>query len=274
MLVISNCFLFVARGKNLTLEESFLLFIFCGVLYLIVDILYKKHQKKEEEEKQVEELLKREVDKSGSDLYVASRRKAEKLPQPVTSQPTAPPAAPQQKEEKPAPTPNQQLATAIMDGDLVKVKEIATKEGVDINAVSYCMMTPLLSAIVNGHPHIVDWLLEQDDIDPNAGNSLNSPLLACACQPGYEPQVRRLIEMGANVNFVSREHLITPLIAAAIKGHSEYLLMLLQAGADPMHEDKYGWTAYDKAVENEHDACARILKTHMTLIQHLAQSEY
>ena len=71
--------------------------------------------------------------------------------------------------------------------------------------------------------------------------------------------VKFLISSGANVD--ATEHIgDTALTLAAQQGSAVCLNELLRSGADKDHENNKGWTAKDRAKQNDHDHIVRILQ--------------
>ena len=70
-----------------------------------------------------------------------------------------------------------------------------------------------------------------------------------------------LLDKGANPNVVPRDETgWTALMAAAAKGHSRVVQLLLERGADTSVHDKNGQTAGALAEVNDHSESARILR--------------
>ncbi|KAG0173029.1 Glycerophosphocholine phosphodiesterase [Apophysomyces sp. BC1034] len=73
--------------------------------------------------------------------------------------------------------------------------------------------------------------------------------LLFAIRNNFSEGVHALITQGhAEVNLAEKVNGWTPLITAAIEGHSDIIQMLLDAGADKSKTDYNGWAAYEHAV--------------------------
>jgi len=80
----------------------------------------------------------------------------------------------------------------------------------------------------------------------------NDIALIDAAHHGHTRDVIKLIENGADVNYLSKGGLLTPLIAAAENaGHEETSRLLIQAGCRVNDTNKDGVTALHVAVQNE-----------------------
>lgn len=68
------------------------------------------------------------------------------------------------------------------------------------------------------------------------------------------------------VNHMHRQKMRTALAIAAEKGYDEMVTRLLELGADPNFMDPHGMTAFDYAEANEHEECYEILMHHQNIV--------
>ena len=103
-----------------------------------------------------------------------------------------------------------ELATALMDN---KICEINQRD---------CMgITPLLWAAENGHDNVVQFLLKQENISPDAPDKLGRTPLSRAASSGHEEVVKLLLDQG-DVDPDSQDGMgKTPLQSAVLYGHEE-----------------------------------------------------
>ena len=81
-----------------------------------------------------------------------------------------------------------------------------------------------------------------------------------AAQRGDLKRLRKAIRAGADVN-ANGSH-FTPLMLAALGGHTEAVRMLLAAGADPTAKNEVGETALILAMKAQERGAARVLAAH------------
>ena len=92
--------------------------------------------------------------------------------------------------------------------------------------------------------------------------------LAYAAYQGRRQTLRFLLELGARVNANVENgitYVSTPLMMAAIMGHTDCALILLSAGADPRVRVVGGHTARELAMKHRHATLARTLACAETL---------
>jgi ankyrin repeat protein len=155
-------------------------------------------------------------------------------PPAVTATPIAP-APP----ANPNLTPDQQLLAAMTKGDFASIRD-AIQRGANVNPADTSQGTPLLWAIANGDYGMMEDLLSRG---ANVNARLvtgETPLMAAPSQKILF--VRRLIEVGAEVNARSKED-DTALISACRAANVEAASLMLQAGADARVKNKQGETA-------------------------------
>jgi hypothetical protein len=168
--------------------------------------------------------------------------------------------------------PNRELAAAAAAGDLSGIDR-ALKAGANVNFRGAYDLTPLWWAAWDQNLRGFTRLLERG-ADPNVVPSKNSPLmnniseafwpvgflkaalahggdpnmmdrngrkpLTAAMQQGTREQVDLLLAAGASVNRLPGERGAGPVFAALMARRFDYVLMLLQKGADPNARDLKG----------------------------------
>lgn len=77
--------------------------------------------------------------------------------------------------------------------------------------------SPLIKAVINGHIHIVSYLLRYG-VNPNYKDSSENTALHYACGYGWLNIVKYLIEAGADPNSFN-EWKMYPVLLAMLKGH-------------------------------------------------------
>jgi ankyrin repeat protein len=130
-------------------------------------------------------------------------------------------------------------------GDLESVKSIYESDKESINSTDMKGFTPLILAVYNEQPDVVDFLLEkgtQLEVADSAGNTA----LMGVCFKGYKEIAAKLIEAGADVN-QRNVNGATALTFAATFGHLDIAKMLLEKGADIYVPDVRGKSPLDHA---------------------------
>jgi ankyrin repeat protein len=115
--------------------------------------------------------------------------------------------------------------------------------GADVNVLDELDGTPLIDAVDNEDPRVMETLL-RSGADPNVASGTGLTALMSAAMDGNRRAVLVLLEHGADINaadLVGR----TALMRAAREGHQELCELLLQAGADPTLRDWKERTAHD-----------------------------
>src|SRR5690606_971960 len=90
-------------------------------------------------------------------------------------------------------------------------------------------------------------------------NPPRSGWLLRAAASGDIPSVRSLLSAGANPNAGNPQNGV-PLHLAVIGGHLPVVKALLQAGADVRQRDSDGYTALDRAMQNNQTEIAVVLR--------------
>jgi ankyrin repeat protein len=87
--------------------------------------------------------------------------------------------------------------------------------------------SPLHDAVRESQERIVNFLLEQKDININQANAAGESALFIACQRGNSSIVKALLDHGADPNQAA-ESTVRPLLAASLFGHTDCVKLLLQ----------------------------------------------
>ena len=127
------------------------------------------------------------------------------------------------------PSPEQQLKQAVKQDDLAAVRRLLA-EGVDANAKLPGRKMPLEFALAEER-HAIAWELIEAGARPRVKQNEN--LLIDAPKLRDLDLLRRLVELGADVNAADRAE-TTPLLAAAEAGFYAAFEYLLAQGADPL----------------------------------------
>jgi ankyrin repeat protein len=125
--------------------------------------------------------------------------------------------------------------------------------------------TALYFASRDGQLEAVRWLLAQEGIDVNLGNTDGTSPLHIASTRGHEAVVEALIAAGADVDHQNRGG-VTALVDASLYGHTAIARRLVAAGARVNHADTDGFTALDLAFFNYHGVTVNILLAHRAML--------
>ncbi len=138
-------------------------------------------------------------------------------------------------------TDNTPLVHAIIQNKIPSIMFLL-QAGADVNHVNGKGVTPLVLALQNGMNEIGIKLLDMG-ADPNTlAEGISSLQFASAFEPISIPLVKKLIEKGADINYVEPEGGKTALHLAAYGHKKEVIEILLEAGANPDARDVYGNT--------------------------------
>jgi type II secretory pathway predicted ATPase ExeA len=124
-------------------------------------------------------------------------------------------------------------------GDLKAVQALLLG-GASLEARDPAGFTPLMLAVIHGHPAIVNALIAgggRVNVQNRAGLT---PLMLAAIN-NHSGMLRALIDHGADVNARTLAGW-TPLTYGAWRGHANIVRILLARGADPNVTDREGWT--------------------------------
>jgi ankyrin repeat protein len=122
------------------------------------------------------------------------------------------------------------LHYAAYTGDLVRIRALV-KAGADINALDYTGATPLMWACGTSHEDAAHLLLDLGADGTIRKDKYGTSALHFACHEGFVSVIRRLVEMGADINALDNNG-STPLVIACISGHEAAAFLLLHLGAD------------------------------------------
>jgi ankyrin repeat protein len=179
-----------------------------------------------------------------------------------------------------------------MEGALIRHDSPAAidllKRGMDVNTVDRAGNTLLIQSIRNDIPELVDYLLQRR-ARINMRNRNGETALSIAAYVGQQAYVKRLVELGAEVNFYGwpplsyaaynghleivdyllkhgaeinarTENGSTALFFAARFGHVDVVELLLANKADPTIANEYGDTAVDWAQKSKNTELAELLR--------------
>jgi ankyrin repeat protein len=120
-------------------------------------------------------------------------------------------------------------------------------------------LTPYLWAVLAGHAHVAEVLLDRGvEVDSTGGSSKSA--LGWAANVGHASVAELLVRKGSSLDLVSRDLHRAPLAEAAACGNPGLTEMLLTTdGVDPDQKDKDGWSAVHLAAEQSHFEVVRML---------------
>ena len=128
------------------------------------------------------------------------------------------------------------LHVAASDGS-INVVQCLIEEGCDINAKDRFGHTPLDDSIQGGHKQVTD-LLRYYHAQHGSIEKLEAKLIQ-ACADNNLAEVATLLDAGVNPNCADYDAR-TPLHLAVAEGNVEICKLLLEKGADPKAEDRWG----------------------------------
>ncbi len=147
-------------------------------------------------------------------------------------------------------------------GNKEEVERLYEMNPAVIHTEDYRGFTPLILAVYNNHPEVVDFLLQKGanpDIQDGAGNTA----LMGVCFKGYKDIALKLIEAGAAIN-MRNQNGATALTFAATFGHLQIAEWLLQKGADISLRDARGKSPLDHAYIQENDEMVALIERFTT----------
>lgn len=151
---------------------------------------------------------------------------------------------------------------ACRSGDKALVEKIYAERPDIIHAEDARGFTPLIIAVYNNQPEVVDFLLEKgakpETHDQNAGNTA----LMGVCFKGYKELAEKLINAGADINQRNNQG-ATALTFAATFGHIEIARLLLDKGADVRARDVRGKSPLEHAVIQENEEMVTLLQQYL-----------
>jgi ankyrin repeat protein len=143
-------------------------------------------------------------------------------------------------------------------GDIAAVKTMYANDPSIIDAEDHKGFTPLILAVYNDQPVVVDFLLEKGAKLESPDMTGNSALMG-VCFKGYKEIAAKLLNAGADVN-QRNSNGATALTFASTFGHLEIAEMLLQKGADINLRDFRGKSPLDHARLQENDAMVALIE--------------
>jgi ankyrin repeat protein len=176
--------------------------------------------------------------------------------------------------------------------DEVKVVANVLARGFDPNTLSFDGQYPLVLAIRQPSPAVLDLLLRSKGLRAEVRNAKDESPLMLASLAGMVDVCKRLIALDADVNktgwtplhyaasgghieaiklllshsaYIDAEspNQTTPLMMAAMYGNSQSVELLLAEGADASLKNQKGMTALDFAAAADKQASAKLLVRHM-----------
>lgn len=138
---------------------------------------------------------------------------------------------------------------ACRKNDRTVAEKIYEQDSSVINSTDIKGFTPLILAVYNNSPEVVDFLLE-NGADVNAQDAAGNTALMGVCFKGYKDLAKKLIGAGADVNQVNVNG-ANALTFAATFGQLEIARLLLEKGADYDQPDLRGKTPYNHAIIQE-----------------------
>lgn len=126
--------------------------------------------------------------------------------------------------------------------------EILISHGADIAIVDDYGFSAYLWAVIAGSQTATEYLLSLGT-DVNSASADGKSALSWAASLGHSRIVRLLVDRGADVVAMAHNTPMVPLEQAAAFGDFATVEVLLEAGADPNHRDREGWSAIHWAAE-------------------------
>lgn len=152
------------------------------------------------------------------------------------------------------------IFNACRTGDRATVEQLYSADPGVIEAEDARGYTPLILAVYNNQPAVVDFLLEKG-ARTEAQDAAGNTALMGACFKGYRALAEKLIAAGADVN--QRNGNGAPALTfAATFGHLQIAELLLKNGADTSLRDARGKSPLDHAWIQENDAMVALLEQH------------
>ena len=134
----------------------------------------------------------------------------------------------------------------------VETLRFLVENGGDVNAADDLGLTPLMAAVKNQFLDAVIFLIDQG-ADVNLEDSSGLTVLHYATEVSIDPSscliVKQLIYRGANINAVTNDDKLTPLMLACKNKNVSVVNCLLQNGANVALTDNNGWTALHFVVD-------------------------
>jgi len=156
------------------------------------------------------------------------------------------------------------LKSAAEHGDLDAVKYHLSK-GADINVTTAAGHFALGGAIINDHPHVVEYLIA-NGADINLKSEYRWSPLYLAAWTGSAVSTALLLLAGAKINTKTlggwnSPSGYSPLHIAAERGRLAIVMLLVAAGAQVDARNGSSETAIDLAIESGHSSIVKFLKS-------------
>ena len=143
------------------------------------------------------------------------------------------------------------LDMAAQLNNLVIVKQLLSSDPALLNAEGFADRSALIAAAVNGHELVARWLLEQPGINVMHCQRDGAHVLDAAAQSGNRAIVEAVLKVQPKLLNAAGFEDRTALIAAAVNGHEEVAMWLLeQLDIDVMHCEKDGMHVLDAAAQS------------------------
>ncbi|ORY37280.1 hypothetical protein BCR33DRAFT_769910 [Rhizoclosmatium globosum] len=120
------------------------------------------------------------------------------------------------------------------------------------------LLTALLKAAQKGFETIVSFLIDRL-ANVNHADNEGWTALHNAASGGFYNVAKCLVENGASVDAVSRNHRFTPLMNASSKGYGDVVQLLLSKNASTTLINKHGDSAFALAAQSEHLSICHLL---------------
>ena len=139
----------------------------------------------------------------------------------------------------------------------VEILRFLVENGANVNATDDFGLTPLMAAVENQFLDAVTFLIDQG-ADVNLQDSSGLTVLHYATEVSIDPSscliVKQLINRGANINAVTNDDKLTPLMLACKNKNVSVVNCLLQNGANVVLTSDNGWTALHFVVDGFNDS--------------------
>lgn len=145
-------------------------------------------------------------------------------------------------------------------GGYAELARMFLDAGADVLAMDYQGLTPLHLAFACGFKDVGDILLDAG-ADLAAKSRRRNSVLSLACDKGHKPEVQRLLELHRmkGISIEERDEMgWAPLHIAVNHGYDSITRILLEYGADPMH-DLDGNKPLHLATKKGYESIARLL---------------
>eukprot|EP00548_Thalassiothrix_antarctica_P018537 CAMPEP_0194185082 /NCGR_PEP_ID=MMETSP0154-20130528/40948_1 /TAXON_ID=1049557 /ORGANISM="Thalassiothrix antarctica, Strain L6-D1" /LENGTH=331 /DNA_ID=CAMNT_0038903141 /DNA_START=68 /DNA_END=1063 /DNA_ORIENTATION=+ len=122
------------------------------------------------------------------------------------------------------------LYCAVMNGHLKVVEYLLQQPNINVNIVNLFEETPLYAACMYGSSGeaVIERLLRHTSVNIDQANRFGETPLFAACRRGYIWLVRLLLQYGANIHRATKHNDETPLCIATLHEHQTIVEILLQ----------------------------------------------